>query len=338
MTLTSHAQLPAGVPVSDSSYIDSDGTAHITRVVPIPDTISPEAQKVVARRIPDTNKPQSLAERRSQTDTWQNATGKRFQEMYPCQIQEQTMAGVKVRVITPDNIAQDKREHLLINLHGGGFNSDSGSLTESIPVAHLAQTKTIAVLYRLAPEYPFPAAVDDAIAVYKEALKTYKPEHIGIFGTSAGAILTGEVASRLTQLGVPLPAALGIFSGFGDFAHLGDSRSMYALNGLAGYLAPPSKTGESDRSYTGSTNLADPVLSPAYSDLHNFPPTLFITSTRDALLSGTCNLQRAFLRAGVDAELVVFDALAHAFWNDPNLPESREAHELMAKFLDKHLR
>jgi acetyl esterase/lipase len=66
-------------------------------------------------------------------------------------------------------------------------------------------------------------------------------------------------------------------------------------------------------------------------------PTLFISSGRDLLLSGTTNLHRAYLRAGVDARLVVFGALPHAFWNNPSLPESKEADQLMASFLDKHL-
>jgi acetyl esterase/lipase len=79
------------------------------------------------------------------------------------------------------------------------------------------------------------------------------------------------------------------------------------------------------------------VLSPNYADLHGFPPTLFITSGRDLLLSGTVNMHRAFLRAGVDARLVVFDALAHAFWNDAELPESKEAYGIMAGFFDRQL-
>ena len=67
------------------------------------------------------------------------------------------------------------------------------------------------------------------------------------------------------------------------------------------------------------------------------PPTLFLTSTRDLLLSGTSILHRAFLKAGVDAQLVVFEGLAHAFWNNPGLPESKDADQLMADFFDKHL-
>jgi acetyl esterase/lipase len=79
------------------------------------------------------------------------------------------------------------------------------------------------------------------------------------------------------------------------------------------------------------------VLSPLFADLHGFPPTLFITSTRDLLLSGTTILHRAFLRDGVDARLIVFEALPHAFWNDVSLPESKEAYGFMAAFFDQQL-
>jgi acetyl esterase/lipase len=196
--------------------------------------------------------------------------------------------------------------------------------------------KVVAVLYRLAPEHPFPAAVDDSVAVYKELLKTYKPNHIVIYGTSAGAILTAEVAAKLKQLGLPLPAAMGIFSGMGDFARLGDSQALYALRGLSGHLEPP-KPGVHDSEYATTTDPKDQVLSPIYSDLHGLPPTLFITSGRDLLLSGTVNLHRAYLNAGVDARLVVFDALPHAFWYDPMLPEAQEANHTMADFFVKEL-
>jgi monoterpene epsilon-lactone hydrolase len=321
---------------TDSSTIQPDGTAIVTRIVPVPKTISPEAQRLLARQASDAAVPQTLAERRTNTDAWQNRTGKVFQAKYPVTIQTAEIAGVPVRIIIPLTIAPAKHDRVLINLHGGGFNSDSGSLTESIPVAFLTQTKVVAVLYRLAPEHPFPAALDDAVAVYRELLKTHKPENIGVFGTSAGAILTGEVAVRLRDLGVRLPKALGIFSGMGDFSMDGDSQSLYALNGFSGHLDPPhAKTG--DNEYAGKLPLNDPSLSVLYANLHGLPSTLFITSGRDMLLSGTTILQRAFLRAGNDAPLVVFEALPHAFWNDPGLPETREADEVMANFFDSRL-
>jgi epsilon-lactone hydrolase len=337
------AQQPAPKPTTaseapnrDTSYIDEQGTAHVTRVVPVPQTISPQAQLFIGHPIPDEGPPESLALRRQRTDEYTARARVAWSRLCPNQIVEDKMAGVSVRVVTPDDLSDANKDKVLLNLHGGGFNSDSGSYTESIPIAYFTKMKVVAVLYRLAPESPFPAAVDDSVAVYKELLKTYKPDHIVIYGTSAGAILTAEVVSKLKQLALPLPAALGIFSGMGDFARNGDSMSMYALRGLSGHLDPP-QAGPHDSFYVGSTDPKDPVLSPIYSDLHGLPPTLFVTSERDLLLSGTVNLHRAYINAGVDARLVVFDALPHAFWYDPMLPEAQEANHMMADFFVKEL-
>ncbi|HEX4022183.1 MAG TPA: alpha/beta hydrolase fold domain-containing protein [Acidobacteriaceae bacterium] len=327
---------PSSFPQADTSYIDANGTAHITRVVPVPTTISPEAQKFLARQMPDVADHDTVAESRSAVDAWQARAGKESLALYPVHLAMGNIAGVSVRIITPLTMPEQNRDRVLINVHGGGFVVDSGSLTETIPMANLTQTKVIAVLYSLAPEHSFPAAVDDTVAVYKKLLKTYKPQNIGLYGTSAGAILTPEVAVKLHQLGLPLPGALGVFSGMGDFSRPGDSQAMYSLNGLSGHLDVPGMQNNPDN-YTGSTNLKDPVLSPLYADLHGFPPTLFITSGRDLLLSGTTILHRAFLRDGVDAHLVVFEALPHAFWNEPSLPESKEADQIMANFFIKHL-
>ena len=326
----------AQAPNTDTSYIDAQGTARVTRVVPVPKTISPEAQRRLSRPAPDQGPPQSLAERRKGTDAYTARARVEWTRLCPNQLVEETMAGVPVRVVTPEGMPAANRDKVLLNLHGGGFNSDSGSYTESIPIASYTKIKVVAVLYRLAPEHPYPAAVDDSIAVYKHLLKTYQPNRIVIYGTSAGAILTAQVAARLKQLGLPLPAALGIFSGFGDFARDGDSIAMYALGGLSGHLDPPQPEPRLAE-YVASTDPHDPVLSPIFSDLHGLPPTLFVTSGRDLLLSGTVNLHRAYLNAGVDARLVVFDALPHAFWYDSALPEAIEANHIMANFFVEHV-
>jgi epsilon-lactone hydrolase len=326
----------AEAPNRDTSYIDEQGTAHVTRVVPVPTDLSPQAQLAVGHGGPDQGLPESLEHRRTMTDAYTARARVAWTRLCPNTLVDQTMVGVPVHVVTPENMPAANRDKVLLNLHGGGFNSDSGSYTESIPIASYTGIKVVAVLYRLAPEHPFPAAVEDSVAVYKELLKSYKPNHIVIYGTSAGAILTAEVAAKLKQLGLPLPAALGIFSGMGDFARAGDSQAMYALRGLTGHLDPPDPS-QHDSEYVGATDPKDPVLSPMYGDLHGLPPTLFVTSGRDLLLSGTANLHRAYLNAGVDARLVVFDALAHAFWYDPMLPEAIEANHTMADFFVKQL-
>jgi len=330
-TLT--AQSSPAAP-QDSATFDPDGTAHITRVIPMPSTISPEAQKWLDSL--DQQKvgpPETLAERRTNTDAWRKMDSAEARKLYPVNVEETSTAGVRTDIITPLADAGSKR--VLINLHGGGFNSDSGSLIEGIPIANLAKIKVVSVYYRLAPENPFPAAVDDVVAVYKELLKTYPPHSIGIFGTSAGAILTCEVAVRLKQLGLTLPAALGIFSGLGDFSRIGDARQLFTLNGLPGRMEPIDPNHLPDDQYVAKTDRKDPVLSPLFADLRGMPPSLLVTSTRDILLSDTATLQRGLLRAGDDAQLVVFEALPHAFWYHFQLPETKEALEMMAKFFDE---
>jgi len=334
---------PARTPTSageaakrDTSYIDGEGTAHITRVIPVPQDLSPEARKFISRSAPDEAPPETLAARRSHMEEWGARSRAEWTRLCPNHIEDTTMGNVPVRVVTPDGMPAANRDKVLVNLHGGGFNADSGSYAESIPIAGYTGIKVVAVLYRLAPEHPFPAAVDDAVAVYRELLKTYRPDHMVIYGTSAGATLTAEVAVRLKQLSLPMPAALGIFSTLDSFARMGDSYAMYTLRGLAGHIAPPDSSVH-DPYYVGATDPHDPVLSPIYADLHGLPPALFVSSERDALLSGTANLERAYLRAGVDARLVVFDGLPHAFWYHPELPESIEASHIMANFFLAHL-
>jgi monoterpene epsilon-lactone hydrolase len=333
------AQAPTSAATAatrDTSYIDAQGTAYVTRVVPVPTDLSPEARNFLIRRTPDQGPAESLEHRRAQMEVSGARARAAWSKLCPNTIAEATLAGVPVRIVTPANLSSSNGDKVLINLHGGGFNADSGSYSESIPIAGYTGIKVIAVLYRLAPEHPFPAGVDDAVAVYRELLKTYKPSHIVIYGTSAGAAITAEVAVKLKLLGLPMPAALGIFSTVDGFAHEDDTQAIYTLQGFAGHLDPPD-SGVHDPYYVGTTNAKDPVLSPIYADLHGLPPALFITSGRDALLSGTANLHRAYLRAGVDARLVVFDGLPHAFWYNASLPESLEANHIMADFMLKQL-
>ncbi|MBV8968161.1 MAG: alpha/beta hydrolase fold domain-containing protein [Verrucomicrobia bacterium] len=319
-----------------SVSIAADGTVTVTRVVPIPKTISPEAREELRKARPNTESPCTPQQRQAAADKLQAEMGARSLKLYPAKTATETIAGVSVRIVTPMTIAPENSSKVLINLHGGGFRLDAGSLSETIPIASLTGVKVVAVLYRLLPENKFPAAVDDAVAVYQQLLNTYQPRNVGIYGTSAGGVLTAQVAVQLRKLKLPLPGALGIFAGGGDRSMAGDSEALFDLKGLSEPI-DAAELNDLDTEYIGSTDPKDPVLSPLYSDLSGFPPTLFLTSTRDVVLSATSTLHRAFLRAGVDARLIVFEALPHAFWHNPDLPESKEANKFMAEFFERHL-
>src|SRR5258708_10899025 len=192
--------LPAAVAVraqsqsaSANAYttFDADGTAHINRALPVPKTISPEAQALMMP-----GKSWVPAGGTKERAAWME----KMQSVYPVDIKDTPVAGVDAWVVTPKHSAAKKRECVLICLHGGGFTSDSGSQIESIPIAALTGTQVISVRYRLAPKFPFPAAVDDTVAVYKEALKTPKPEKIAVYGTSAGAVLGAQATVQLPKL------------------------------------------------------------------------------------------------------------------------------------------
>jgi monoterpene epsilon-lactone hydrolase len=318
----------AGAPPQDpdTTTLNSDGTARITRLIGIPTTLSPEAQAFLKTGL-----------------AWAPAAGSaesqklidRAREIYPVDIEEKSIGGVKTKVVTPKTPLAANRQRILLCIHGGGFVTDSGSFLESIPIASLTHTTVVAVDYRLAPKFRFPAQVDDVIAVYRELLKTYKPQNIGMYGTSAGAILTAETAARLRQLELPLPAALGFFSGTADFSRIGDSTYYFGVPGLRGAHVP--RGDGAAAAYLGSLDEKDPVASPIYANLKGFPPTLCMSGTRDMLLSGTANFHRALLLAGVDTQLVVYDAMPHAHWYMIEIPEAKEALEVQARFLDQHV-
>jgi acetyl esterase/lipase len=128
-----------------------------------------------------------------------------------------------------------------------------------------------------------------------------------------------------------------MFSTLADFSKQGDSFSLFTLDGFPGILEPPDRHKVHGTEYAGKTDLRDPVLSPLHADLHGFPPCLLVTSTRDLLLSDTAIFHRALLRSGVDAQLLVYEALPHAFWYHFDLPETQETLQAMAGFFEQKL-
>lgn len=301
------------------------------RQPPLAETVSPEARKTLEPLLNASGPPRMPSMvMRALAEQGQKMMARRRGRQGVTETKGK-MAGVPVRIFTRPGVDAATAGRLLLNVHGGGFEVDAGSLTETIPLAARMDAVVVAVRYRLAPKNPFPAAVDDLLAVYREALQTRPPERIAVYGTSAGAILTTQFLARLKVEGLPMPAAAGVFSGAGDLSQVGDCEA---------YL-PPILPGETSlqviAGYVGATDRKDPLLSPIYSDLSGLPPVLLMASTRDQLLSGTINLHRAMRRAGVAAELEVYDGLPHAFWAWLDCPETEDAFDTMAAFFDRTL-
>jgi acetyl esterase/lipase len=183
----------------------------------------------------------------------------------------------------------------------------------------------------MAPEHPFPAAVDDALAVYADALKQRSPKSIGIYGSSAGAMLTLQLLARIKAEGLPMPAAAGCFSGGGDLTQVTDCEAF--LPSIIGTRSAADTLSE----YIGKTDRVDPLLSPVHGDLSGLPPVMLMTSTRDQLLSHTVMLDLALRRAGVEVDLRVYEGMLHAFWAWIECPETEVALAAQAEFFAKHV-
>jgi len=187
------------------------------------------------------------------------------------------------------------------------------------------------------PDAYFPAALDDAMTVWKAAVKMADPRNMAIFGTSAGGALTLEMVLRAKQEGLPLPAAIAPGTPMSDVTKVGDSFNTNAMldNVL---VSPDGFCDAAAKFYAHGHDLADPLLSPVYGDYAGFPPAILTTGTRDLLLSNTVRVHRKLRQAGVDAALQVYEGQSHAeYARDDTAPETREAFGEIAPFFDAHL-
>jgi len=264
----------------------------------------------------------------------------RTKAAFAVSIRNDRIGGIPVLVYEPKaGIASDKRNKLLLNVHGGGFVGcfvECGGM-ESIPVAALTGMRVISIDYRLAPAARFPAASEDVTAVYREVLKTYSPRRIGLYGCSAGGLLTAQSLAWFQSHGLPAPAAAGILCAGADPGMGGDSRTIGMILGDGELPAAPGSGGLSYmRGAPPSNSNAFPATS--VDVLRKFPPTLIAVGTRDFALSSAVNLHSRLVSGGVDARLHAWEGGRHAFFYDVRVPESREAFDVIAKFFLRNLK
>lgn len=303
--------------------------ARIEIPAPSPETVSPAAREAL-RNLPDAAGPEDLQAHRAMCAELQRTLGGSQMERHGVRMEESVIAGVPVRIYVPAARA-DRPEGILLNLHGGGFIVDAGSVTENVPVAAHTGMPVISVRYRLAPEHPFPAALDDAERVYRDLIARHGASRLILYGTSAGACLCAQLLVRLREQQLPLPRALGFFSGTADLSRRGDSE--YFFRPEHDRIASLEQFFE----YIGDHDRSSPRVSPIFTGLGGFPPTLCIAGTRDFMLSQTGLFHQALLAAGVDARLLVFEAMPHAHWIFLDLPESEQAFRAMARFFTSQL-
>jgi acetyl esterase/lipase len=262
-----------------------------------------------------------------------------MKEKLSVKVEETKIAGVHCFIVTPNKISPENRRRLLVHVHGGGyvFGPGEAAIPEAIMMAGYGGFKVISVDYRMPPDFPYPAAMDDAMAVWKELVKTNDPRHMAIFGTSTGGAMTLAMVLRAKDEKLPRPAAIAPGTPWADIDKVGDT---YASNEWVdnvlvtwdGWL------GRAAKLYANGESLKNPYISPIYGDFKGFPPTILTSGTRDLFLSNTVRVHRKLRRAGVIADLNIYEGMSHAQYQfNINAPETEEAFTDIARFFDKHL-
>jgi acetyl esterase/lipase len=313
------------------------------RVLPVPDTVSPELQARIAAPYPsDWNVvPETVS-------GWRSLAARSSAEVVPhlaairerlnIDVRSAQIDGVPVFIVTPADIPPANRDRLLLHVHGGGYVLYPGEAGagEAMLMAGYGRFRVVSVDYRMAPDFPFPAALDDAMAVWRALLREHDPRRMAIFGSSAGGGLTMAMILKAKAEGLPLPAAIAPGTPWVDLTGAGDTimANAYVDNVL---VADSGWVGAAAALYAGGHDRRDPLLSPIFGDFSGFPPAILTSGTRDLFLSSTVRAHRKLRGAGVEASLQVFEGQSHAQFLDPFVPETEEAFGEIVLFLARHL-
>ncbi len=316
----------------------------VTRFIPVPASISEHAQQFLALGFSMGGDIALQPSDRHDVEGWRamiKATDEALiaaTNMMPAvpasTVEKTTVAGVPVFVLTPDGVPDDPDQPTYFDIHGGALIMGGGEACRALAtkIAAMVRMRTWSVDYRMAPDHPYPAALDDCIAAYRGLLEVQPPERIIVGGGSAGGNLAAALVLRARAEGLPLPGALVLLTPEADLTESGDS---FATNlGIDPVLQ--SSLADSIALYAGDHDLTDPYLSPLFGDFSPpFPPTLIQSGTRDLFLSNAVRLHRTMRAAGVEAELHVFEAMPHGgFWG---APEDADLAAEVRRFIAAHV-
>jgi monoterpene epsilon-lactone hydrolase len=319
----------------------SSGGREVARFIPVPTSVSEQAQQFLgmdmfggsAGRLD----PGDIAGWRAlikETDELLVAVMGAQVEHLRSSVQSRSVGGVPVFVVTPEGVDEGETQPIYLDIHGGSLVMGGGKACEVMArrMADQVQMQTWSVDYRMPPDHPYPAALDDVLAVYRGLLDIRAPEHIVVGGGSAGGNLAAALMLRLRDEGLPLPAALILLTPEVDLTESGDS---FQTNlGIDCVLTE--SLADSIALYAGDHDLRHPYLSPLFGDLTApFPPTFLQAGTRDLFLSNTVRMHRKLRAGGVDAELHVFEAMPHGGFF--GAPEDDELTDEIRRFLAAHV-
>ncbi|UCF34006.1 MAG: alpha/beta hydrolase, partial [Phycisphaerales bacterium] len=287
------------------------------RTIPPPFGVSLEMMEIVAARrhvlgfpVPTTK--EAWLELQKRFDVAGEELGRQGAKHNGATYEVKEIAGIRTYVVTPKKINKRFADRVFVHAHGGAwvFGGGDSALREAVWAAHGLGVKVVSVDYRRPPLHPFPAAIEDVIAVWQAVTKDQDTAKTALFGTSAGGNICFATVLKLKELGHPLPGA--VFAGTPGTDLENTTDTWYTLEGLDP-LGPREPFLEAVINlYAGGEDLSNPLLSPVNGDLKGFPPTILISGTRDLLLSDTVRMHRALREAGVEADLHVYDGQAHA--------------------------
>ncbi len=237
-------------------------------------------------------------------------------------------------VSTPES----EEDRVVYYLHGGGY--VMGSLTSHqdlvARISKAAKARVLYIDYRLAPEHPFPAAVEDATQAYRWLLAIgVDPARMAIGGDSAGGGLTVATLVNLRDSGDPLPAAAFCISPWVDLEGLGESMTT---NAEVDPMVREEALADMGEAYLGGADPRSPLAAPLYADLHGLPPTLIHVGSHETLLDDSTRLHARAKEAGVDALLETGEELFHV-WHAfaPMLPEGQRAVDRLGEYVLEHI-
>jgi monoterpene epsilon-lactone hydrolase len=328
--------------------IEADGTVNVpAHAVPMSSMLSPEGKAYVTEHLLNMQRPEML----TQTDGVPALLAgylKRQREVFRVERRETTIGGVHAYEYMPkEGVSAANRRRVLINLHGGGFMGcwPACAELESMPVAAMGRMRVLSLDYRQGPKHRFPAASEDAAAAYRELLKSYSAENIGIYGCSAGGMLTGMAVAWFQQHQLPRPGAVGLLCAGMTLAPTGFGGDAAYTTAAIGESRMPPQPRNSDAPaeaalpYLAGVSINDPLAAPASSPevLAKFPPTLIVTGTRAFELSSAAHTHALLIKAGAEADLHVWEGMFHGFFYNVDVPESRDCYEVIVKFFERHL-